>query len=86
MEISLVKAGLDLHHCTAAHWHTPASTPRSWQGIDSLCLSLSFASRIPGQARAGAPQIQVLRLKAKIYLSSWQPFRRWELWICQQGG
>lgn len=86
MEIPLVKAALDLHCFSEAPWLTPASTPWSWQRADSLCLSLSGAPTIPGQARAEAPEIRVLHLKAKLNLSSWQPFRRWELWIFLHGG
>lgn len=83
---NLLRGNITGQGCCAAGWHTPASTPHSWQGVDSPCLSLSSASRIPGQARAGAPQIQVLYLTVKIYLSSWQPFRKWELWIFLHGG
>lgn len=79
----MAKAACDLQHFSASPWRTPASTPHSWEGADSLCVSPSSAQSTPGQARASVSQIGVLRghLKPKINVSHWLPFRKWELWI-----
>lgn len=81
MEISLVKADLDLRCCSAAPCILLLE-PHVLGKVFTHCVSPFLVL----QARAGTPQTQTLHLKAKIHLSSWQPYRRWELSIFLHGG